>query len=357
MITNVIRCNTLKSLCFLLISTYPCAAKTWSIRQWDQMLDYTSNSTITQYTPLAHAQKAWKICALYPHLKDSYWLSVNYGMVDQAKILGVELMVHEAGGYYQVKKQAEQLEQCAKSKPDAIVIGTVTFNRHQELIDKISKQIPVFGIVNRISPQGISAMTGVDWNMMGKMTGKFLQSLHPKGSPQVKIAWFPGAGKVGISSTKLSAFKQEIMPSSARLSVSRYGDTGKLEQLTLIEDVLDNSTNYDYIVGTGVTAEAAVSALRARHLTNKIKVISGYFTHSVYRGILRGKILASPSDQPALQGRMSIDQVVRFLENKRYVKHMAPEIIMITSQNISTFNKRDSLSPTSFKPTFHVAAP
>ena len=31
------------------------------------------------------ANKVWKLCALYPSLKDSYWLSVNYGMLEAAK--------------------------------------------------------------------------------------------------------------------------------------------------------------------------------------------------------------------------------------------------------------------------------
>ncbi len=40
-----------------------------------------------------------KLCALYPHLKDSYWLSVNAGMVEQARARGVMLKTFEAGGY------------------------------------------------------------------------------------------------------------------------------------------------------------------------------------------------------------------------------------------------------------------
>ncbi|MDI4740168.1 hypothetical protein MJN54_31125, partial [Salmonella enterica subsp. enterica serovar Kentucky] len=31
------------------------------------------------------------MCALYPSLKDSYWLSVNYGMQKAAKLYGVDL--------------------------------------------------------------------------------------------------------------------------------------------------------------------------------------------------------------------------------------------------------------------------
>lgn len=55
---------------------------------------------------------AEKICAIYPHLKDSYWLSVNYGMVSEAEKLGVDLRVLEAGGYPNKTRQEQQLALC-----------------------------------------------------------------------------------------------------------------------------------------------------------------------------------------------------------------------------------------------------
>ena len=58
------------------------------------------------------ANKVWKLCALYPSLKDSYWLSVNYGMLEAAKKYGVSLKVLEAGGYRQFDTQKSQIAQC-----------------------------------------------------------------------------------------------------------------------------------------------------------------------------------------------------------------------------------------------------
>ncbi len=57
------------------------------------------------YEPLGHAQKPWHICAIYPHLKDTYWLSVNYGMVEEARRLGVNFTLYESGGYPNLARQ------------------------------------------------------------------------------------------------------------------------------------------------------------------------------------------------------------------------------------------------------------
>ena len=37
------------------------------------------------------SQDKIKLCAVYPHLKDSYWLSINFGMTEQAKQRSIEL--------------------------------------------------------------------------------------------------------------------------------------------------------------------------------------------------------------------------------------------------------------------------
>ncbi len=53
--------------------------------------------------------QTWKLCALYPSLKDSYWLSINYGMQKAAKHYGIDLNVLEAGGYNQLATQQSKL--------------------------------------------------------------------------------------------------------------------------------------------------------------------------------------------------------------------------------------------------------
>ena len=332
------------------------ADEKWTSRNWQTMLDFSSPSRLVEITPLLKAKRPWTLCALYPHLKDSYWLSVNYGMVDQAKTLGIALHIFEAGGYFHAARQAEQLEACVEANVDAILLGTVTHSGHTKRIMEIAKTIPVFGLVNNINPDGISGMTGVDWTNMGLSAGRFLEKRHPKGSEIKKLAWFPGAGKEGISSTKMIAFQDALAESAAEISTIKYGDTGKMVQLTLIEELLEAEPDIDYIVGTGVTAEAAISALKLRGMEDRIAIISSYFTHGVYRGIKRGRILSAPTDQPVLQGRMSVDQAVRMLEGKDYLTHIGPQILFVTNDNIEDFSSEGSLSPSTFRPTFRVDA-
>jgi len=121
-----------------------------------------------------------------------------------------------------------------------------------------------------------------------------------------------------------AGFQAAIKGSAVQVVETKYGDTGKEVQSKLVEDTLQAHPDISYIVGTAVTAEAAVPILKSRGLQNKVKVISYYYTPGVHQGIGNGSIMAAPTDSTVIQGRIAIDQAVRILEGKDYLKHVGP---------------------------------
>ena len=136
--------------------------------------------------------------------------------------------------------------------------------------------------------------------------------------------------------------------------LAQHRDDLAAEQLKLVEDTLEAHPDIKYIVGTSPTAEAAIGLLRDRGLEGKIEVLAYYFTPGVYQGIKDGRILAAPTDSAVIQGRVAIDQVVRILEGKDYLKHVGPQLYVIDKENIGSFDYNSSLAPADFKPTFSV---
>ena len=141
---------------------------------------------------------------------------------------------------------------------------------------------------------------------------------------------------------------------AAEIKAVRYGDTGKTTQTELLEEVLDAHSDIEYVAGTAVTAVAAVRTLRGRGLTDRIKVMSYYFTPEVFRGIKCGHILGAPTDSPVIQGRIAVDQLVRILERRPFMKQVGPRIQVIDSGNINTFDRATSLAPDGFRATYSV---
>lgn len=344
--------------CAVALTTGAQAEEKWypySVEVWDPPFDMASPRKTVEYSPLEKAAKAWDICVSFPHMKDAYWLAVDYGVVAESERLGVKMQLVEAGGYTNLNNQISQIEDCVARGADAVVIGAISYDGLNNLVKEIrGKGVPVIDVINGMSSPELSAKSLVSFGEMGYKAGEYIAKLHPAGSDPVKVAWFPGPPGAGWVEAGNKGFQEAVAGSAIEVVETKYGDTGKEVQSKLVEDTLEAHPDIDYVVGTAVTAEAAISLLRSRGLSDQVKIMSYYFTPGVFRGIKRNQVLAAPTDSAVIQGRIAIDQAVRILEDKPYEKHVGPALYVIDSTNIDTFDRGSSLAPDSFKPTFTV---
>lgn len=332
----------------------PAFADTWELDARAVPFDYSSPAIATDYTPLDKAAQKWRICVAYPHLKDAYWLGVNYGMVQEATQLGVSFRLVEAGGYPKLDRQIDQVKACVAQGADALIVGTVSFEGLTPTLVQIANTIPVIAAVNDIADAGITAKSGVSWREMGMAAAQVIAKSHPKGSAPVRLAWFPGTKGAGWVKFVEEGFRAGLADSSARIVAVKYGDTGREIQLNLVEEVLDTYPDIDYLVGSGPMAEAAVSILRERGLAERIGIVSDYMTPAVLRGIKRGKILAAPDDFPVLQGKLAVEQAVRAIEGSLTLRHAGPRIKTVAIDNVSVIDQSGTVAPASFIPVFDM---
>ena len=338
-------------LCAVLVSPLQ-AEEPWPLEARSIPFDDTSPGVLIDYPPLQKASRNWRICVLYPHLKDAYWLSVNYGMVQEARRLGVSFDLYEAGGYPNLARQVAQLRTCGSDDFDAVILGAVSYDGLTPAVRDVAAKMPVIAAVNDIADEGITAKASVPWFNMGAAAGRVIAKAHPKGSSPVRIAWFPGPEGAGWVTFVEAGFMAAIADSSAQIVAVRHGDTGLEQQVLLVEEVLDQVPDLDYLVGSGPMAEAAVPILRARGLTDRVQVVSTYLSHAVYRGILRGRILAAPTDLAVRQGELSVEMAVRALEGQLHIPHAGPVIVTVTPETIGAIGTTGSLAPASFTPVF-----
>jgi len=311
--------------------------------------------SVVDYVPLEKASKPWKICVSFPHMKDAYWLGVDYGVIEEAKRLGVALNVVEAGGYTELNKQISQIEDCVANGAQAVIIGAISADGLNNLVKEVAaKKIPVIDVINGINSPDISAKSLVSFYTMGQSTGQYLAQKHPAGSGKVKVGWFPGPAGAGWVEAANKGFLDAVKGTDVVVLDPKYGDTGKEAQLKLVEDVLQANPDIKYVAGTAVTAEASVGLLRERGLTDQIGLLAFYMTPGVFEGIERGFITAAPADSMVIQGRIAVDQAVKLLEGKDIVKHVGPKIFVVDQSNVKTVARENILPPSDFKPVFSV---
>jgi periplasmic protein TorT len=324
---------------------------------WSPPFNTAHQHELQQYIPPGQASRPWRICASIPHLKDDYWLAVNFGLVNEAKRLGVVLNLYEAGGYENLATQQSQIAECvARNKADALIIGAISATGLNNVIaDYTAKGMPVIDLINGINSDKITARVAADFYDMGLAAGKYLTTLQSDTQKAAKVAWFPGPAGAAWVDAGDKGFRAALNGSSLSVLEGGFGDTGIAAQTRLIETMLDSHPDIDFIAGTAVSAEAAVQVLQKRNLEQRIKIIAYYFGPGVYRAIKRGAILAAPSDSQAVLARISIDQAVRALEKQRMIRHLGVTIKMVDLKSLPEFDLNSSVAPAGFRPIFSVA--
>ena len=320
---------------------------------WESPLSQPRQHVRKAYAPLGHATKQWHVCASIPHLKDDYWLAVNFALIQEARRLGVRLDLFEAGGYQHLQTQKQQISKCVEGGAHGLIVGAISADGLNDLIASYAdRRIPVVDLINGVRSEEVAARVGADFYDMGQAAGEYLKKLTERTGMPIRIAWFPGPQGAGWVSAGDQGLRDALKGTRITIVETHFGDTGIAEQTRLLNATFDRHRDIDYVAGTAVTAEAAVRVLRERRLSDRVKVISYYFGPGVYRGIQRRTIVAAPTDQPALQSKLAVNLVVRILEKKSYPRRVSAPVLLIDGDSVNRFDVTYSLAPPGFRRIF-----
>ena len=330
---------------------------------------------LIMYEPLkaSEVNKKHHICVSFPHLKDSYWVGVAYGIISEGRRLEQKITLFEAGGYTNLATQLNQVDDCLNNEGDALIIGPISSNGNAKQIELIrEKGIPVVIIITGINTE-VDANSLQSFVNMGYTSCKWVVDQEKLNKEKTNIVWFPGPPGAGWSIASHEGCLSALEGTNIRILETNWGDTGKAIQLKLVEETLLNHASgpepdFKYIVGTGTTIEAAVGALRARKLGKKINLVSTYYTPGIDMFIKRGLISMAPSDQMISQAIIAVDQAVRLLEGKqmatlgrpefnntgRITEHVQQQILIVTPDTYDKFDSSTTLAPKGWSPKFSV---
>ena len=330
---------------------------------------------LIMYKPLkvSEVKKKHHICVSFPHLKDSYWVGVAYGIISEGRRLEQKITLFEAGGYTNLATQLNQVDDCLNNEGDALIIGPISSNGNAKQIELIrEKGIPVVIIITGINTE-VDANSLQSFVNMGYTSCKWVADQEKLNKEKTNIVWFPGPPGAGWSIASHEGCLSALEGTNIRILETNWGDTGKAIQLKLVEETLLNHASgpepdFKYIVGTGTTIEAAVGALRARKLGKKINLVSTYYTPGIDMFIKRGLISMAPSDQMISQAIIAVDQAVRLLEGKqmatlgrpefnntgRITEHVQQQILIVTPDTYDKFDSSTTLAPKGWSPKFSV---
>ncbi|MEN3363904.1 MAG: periplasmic protein TorT [Burkholderiales bacterium] len=348
--------RSIKKICLLaaLVSTafgaHAQNKKWWPI----DVFDGSSPGKVVKYSPLEKAQKPWRICVLFPHMKDSYFTAVNYGIVEEARRLGVSVSVFEAGGYDQLPRQISQFDDCRASNFDAIIVGAISeAGLKQKLEEAAAAKKPVIATANPIMNAPIAGRAYNSFQNAGANTGKaLLEKL--KGAP-AKAVTFPGPQGSGFAEALRDGFVGTLKGSKVEILDQKFGDTGVSVQMRLVQDALQTHPKMNVIWGTAPTAEAAVTAVSEAG-RDDIVILASYENQAMLDAVKRNEIFGFATGYPVLTGRIALDMAVRNLEQKNTHTFVHPIPGFVSKDTVGKTDLSLVFAPASFKPVYKVEA-
>lgn len=338
--------------------SYPATAdhhRPWILEQRSPYNAKVQQTSIFEHTALLSSKKPWRVCVLVPHLKDAYWIGIDYGLVTQATQLGIELELFEAGSYYDKDRQLAQLEHCMQQAFDAVLLGSVDpllLRGYQGQVNK-----PIIALVNRLDSELVTTRIGVNWYQMGWIGGDYIRQLLTKAASKdnIRLALLTGPEKVGGTTWVEQGAIDALANSPVIISSNRHADNNRNLYRDQLHHLLKDHVP-DYILGSAVAIEAAIGALQHQQLDTKVTLVSSYLSPAVLRGLYRQKVAFSADDQVVLQGKLAIDIVVRELQGAAAFGDIGPKIIGLHQEVPSAHQLSNSLAPADFYPIYRVTA-
>ncbi|HHQ4591442.1 TPA: TMAO reductase system periplasmic protein TorT [Aeromonas veronii] len=206
----------LSPLLLIWLLMLPRAALAFAVDIWPGG-EFSGQPLRQQWQEPAAATKPLTLCALYPHLRDAYWLSVNQGMVDEAKRLGVKLQIHEAGGYGALAEQRQQLQRCVQEGSDAIkgsaikLVSTERGDNSREIQRTLVQQtLARYPYLDYLVGGAIAAEVAVN-----ELAQRHLDR------PQVLSTYFSHGVQRGLRRGKILAANSDQMRLQGRLAVAQ----------------------------------------------------------------------------------------------------------------------------------------
>lgn len=308
------------------------------------------------YNMAEAASKPWRIAFLFPHIKDPYWIGCAYGVISEAKRLGITVDIFPAYGYNDLIGQLRKMDEAIAAKYDAIVISPLSLTANNSSIAKArSLGIPVFELANDSTSDDLTIKVTTSLKNMGtEATEWVIRDAEKRGLKSINIGLLPGPADAGwvkgeVAGTFDAAKNAKI---NAKIKVNivdiKYGDSDRIGQTQLAAQMLSkHGRELDYIIGCTGCAPAAKLPIKEAGLNEKIRVVAYDLTQEIAGLIQKGEIFASADTKGVSQARVVTDAVVNFLEGR--IKELPHTILiklgLVDSSNYSTYPFETSIAP------------
>lgn len=315
-----------------------------------------------EYPMAKRASKPWRIAFLFPHLKDPYWVSCSYGVMSEARRLGVTADILPVNGYDDLISQLRKMDEAIAAKYDAIVISPISQTGNNVSIAKArALGIPVFELANDSNSDDLTIKVTTSLKGMGvSATQWVIRDAQQRGLKSINIALLPGPSGAGWVQGEVDGTHQAAQAAAIKVNILdiKYGDSDLIGQSQLAAQLLTQYGNkLDYIMGCSGCAPAAILPIRQAGLNGKIKIVAYDLTREIADAIRRGEIFAAADTKGVSQARVATNAAVNFLERRttELPRTILIQLGLVDRSSYATYDFGSSIAPKGYIPILSYA--
>lgn len=285
-------------------------------------------------------------------LTGSFLVGESYGVSDEAKKQGVDLVFLQAGGFGGLQKQIADVETLIERKVDVIIIDPIDVAALTPVLDKAKAAgIPVVGVGDQVNhPAVVASVTSQQKDIGTAMGQALVDASKGKQINLVELAGPPGAQWTTL---RLAGFDGVVKTASniKVLTTQWFPDETRANGLTLAEDYMKTFPNAnafytaDNAVGLGVG-----DSLKQQGKVGQIEVVTCVVDADTVQMIKDGAITADVAQQPVAAGRLAVQLAIKVVHGEKVDLLNVVSTVTITTATVNAVSTDTMMAPEGWTP-------
>jgi ABC-type sugar transport system substrate-binding protein len=293
-----------------------------------------------------------KLGVSMPNIKGPWFTPVLFGITDEAKKLGYETIILDAGGYANVDRQVTQFSNLIAQKVNAILMDPANPDSFNGVVRQAkAAKIPVVGAGSPIVASGVDADAAASSShcSIGHELAKGAKTLLPNGGTVAILAGPPGAF---WASDRLRCFKEDLAGGNIKIVAEQTSEQDAATALSLANDLLQRFPNVDMLYGADDTyGVGAARAAQGAQKCGKVKILFAVLGEAAEEMMRAGCADYVVAQQPVLIGRTAAEMAAKIIKGQPLTKKLDEiPLIPVTKANLDTVNKTTMQAPKGWTP-------
>lgn len=271
----------------------------------------------------ANQSKQITVAVMLPNCGDTYFQTKWYGYSDEAKKLGVKAILYDAGGYENVNRQLQQLEDVIQKKVDAIIWHPCNSEAGIPILEEAIRA--GIKVVNDNQPcpcPSIHATIMRDFYKIGNMYAQWV-TLDSKGKGKVIILPGPVGGEQNL--LLLQGQKDYFVRwPGIKILAEQFCPANPAAGLKTAEELLQAHPDVQYITTfADLIAQGVIQALKADgRKPGEVKVVCFNMSPATEKLVREGWISAVVIGEPVMMARKSMRMAVGLVRGENVPKQV-----------------------------------